>query len=148
MWYHLSKKKNWPKFLTAVKKPRKAYLDVNKPCFCLAPTVWQCLVSISKTGRLYIIEVDVKSPVPAKLDDSRIQDSDLNGEHRITEEVLNAEGGKIPIRRIGYLDVDEDLRLMLKIKAQYNELTSNGDEELQTLWEISGDAWTLKEGAT
>lgn len=114
-WYHLSDNPELPNELTELRESKFIYLDVNQPCFSVAPTVSQCIVSVRKDGIRHIYEVDVKSPLPAVEVDSNVRDGELTGEHRITQEVLHREGGAIPLSRLGQLSVDDDMRQKLKI---------------------------------
>jgi hypothetical protein len=99
-WFHLSGTPIEQAAITDVLMPDFDFLDVDEPCFSVAPTVWQCVLAISKVGRWYIHEVDVISPAEATTGDGA-----FTHEHRITQRVLESQDGSIPIRCIGEVEI-------------------------------------------
>ena len=151
MWYHLSNNCTDIKTpITELRRPSFEYLDVDvtQLVLCVAPTVWQCLLSLS--GRdvktRYIYEVYVKNPTPAEDVNSNLADASVTSEHRITPDVLSMNGGSIETKLIGTLRITKDETLLIKIAVNRNRVQPNADQERVVFWNVddSGE-WTLRE---
>ncbi len=151
MWYHLSN--NFTEIknpITELRRPSFDYLDVDvtQLVLCVAPTVWQCLLSLS--GRddetRYIYEVYVKNPTPAEEVNSNIADASVTSEHRITPDVLSMNGGSIETKLIGKLRIAKEETLFIKTVVRQKSVQPNADQEREVFWNVDGTGeWTLRE---
>jgi len=140
-WYHVSVDDQLPALLSELRKPRFAYLDVCEDCFCIAPTVWQCVLPINKVGELYIYEVGVKKPIAANVVNNNTADFNTTHEHRITQGVLDDENGSIPLWKVGQISITRDELTLLKVAFSSKKLICNAAQEKEHLWEIVGEQW-------
>ena len=145
MWYHLSRNANLPNPLTSLQEPEFAFLDVSEPCFCIAPTVWQCVIAINQPGRRYIYDVDVNKPVSAISNNSNVADFPQTNEYRITQEVLNSQKGQIPLRRIGFIEITSEMLLSFKIAFCGDKCVCDSALELERLWTRLHEEWSLND---
>ena len=152
MWFHLSKDKTELSLpITQLERPRFDYQDVraDELVLCIAPTVWQCLLSISshkpKRTTHYIFEIFVMNPTSVEVVD--VWDASITYEHRITPDVLIANGGKIETKFIGTLRITTEETLEVKFAAIQNNVRPDAEQECTVLWHVdeNGD-WKLREG--
>lgn len=141
LWFHLGSKEIEQDFITDVRMPDFKYLDVDEPCFSVAPTVWQCAIAISQPGTSHIHTVNVRSPESAQHDTA---DGNVTQEHRITTRVLEANEGTIPIHCIGYVEISRDVLVQLKIAFHAKQLACNAEKEREFLWKVTGKHWTWR----
>lgn len=107
---------------------------------CIAPTIWQCLVSIPKHGTLYIYRVDtplVSVPIDGTADDR------MTSEKWITDHEVNAAGGRILMSRLGFIVCTKEVITSLKVQYRRGKLPMAHSEENQ-LWDLIGDEYSLK----
>jgi hypothetical protein len=143
MWYHLSLDPLLPDPLPSLRKPEVAFTDVTDACFCVSPTVWQCVIAISQPGRRYIYKVTVCNPIPAIMDNNNVADFHQTGEHRITQQIFDAHTNGIPVQRTGYLDITKDLLHSLKSGLLHPPIQCNSELELSLLWHRNGLEWSF-----
>ena len=150
MWFHLSNNdRDIPNPIEELRPPGFEYLDVEEGqrLLCVAPTVWQCLLSISarKDDTRFIYRIDVTNPIPADSDNENIADADLTAEARITPEVLAANGGSICTELIGTLQVPHDQILCVKIASRHKGVRPNAQQECLVFWDVDENGlWTLR----
>ena len=149
MWFHVSEKADdIPNPITELRRPKFEYADVqpDEPLLCVSPTIWQCVISVSarKPTVLYAYRIDVLNPKPAAEHDTRISDSGRTGEHRITDAILAANGGKIGTEFLGKLTITQDEILKLKIATAHKGVTPTHVEEMSIVWERSGGVWAMR----
>lgn len=142
LWFHLGSKKIEQDSITDVRMPGFNYLDVDEPCFSVAPTVWQCAVSISKPGTWRIHRVNVSCPESAQ---DKTADGYFTQEHRVTAQVLEANKGAIPICCVGQVEINRDLLVKLKVAFDAKQLLCNADQERAFLWNVSGEKWAWRD---
>jgi hypothetical protein len=136
--------------MTELRKPSFNYLDVDvsNEAFCVAPTVWQCLLAVSarKNPLWYVYEIYVDDPIPVEELNKNVADADLVNEHRITVDVLNRNGSSIETKLIGNLRITIDETTLIKMAAIHHGVRPNANQERDVLWNVSdlGD-WTLRE---
>jgi hypothetical protein len=152
MWFHLSTNASLKAIVpsdatgeTNVISPRipdDSYGEsqgVNR--VCVAPTIWQCILPIPRSGRLFIYEIDtsfVSKPVGG------IADSHITDEMWITDDDLEKAGGRIEISRIGFVDKTEQLALSLKIQSRKKKLPVEHAEK-RRIWIVDSEQFTLRE---
>lgn len=152
MWYHLSNNQDdISSPITKLRKPGFPYLDTNveEPILCIAPTVWQCLSAIgtSKKQMRYIYQIHVVDPIPAEVHNDNVADVDVTHEHRITENVLRANGGRIDTTFIGTLNISKDELGYIKVAVLMKKVRPNHNQEREVFWQIANDdTWKLRDG--
>lgn len=113
---------------------------------CVAPTIWQCLVSIPKSGILFVYEIQTAStsePIDG------VADSDTTNEMWITNDDLERAGGRLLMRNVGMVDRTDQLVLSLKIQNLKGKLPKDPTEELH-IWRINDgqlflrDEWIMR----
>jgi len=140
-WYHISPEPNLRPTISELRQPENAHGEIRQRCFCLAPTVWQCIVSVSQDHYRYIYEVHVHDPEPAH---HSINDSSITCEHRITERVLAANSGSFAVSYSGEFVLDPQLIAYLKSAFIHTGLTCDADQERDHLWRVHDGRWSLR----
>jgi hypothetical protein len=108
---------------------------------CVAPTIWQCLVSIPKSGILFVYEIQTAStsePIDG------LADSHITNEMWITNDDLERAGGRLVMTNIGMVDRTDQLALSLKIQNRMGKLPRDRTEELQ-IWQINDGQLYLRD---
>lgn len=160
MWFHLSASEvDLSQPITELRPPNRPYTDVAKgePVLCIAPTVWQCLVSLcierfreaeSDDHCLFIFSIGVDAPEEVGC---RVTDKIWTGERRITQAVLDSAGGTIPTEKIGQLAIttDEAYSMIYAATSLFGlskdyAVIPDATAEKQLFWAIHDGVWTLK----
>lgn len=136
-WYHVTQEP-LPPAITEIREP-KVDPDLEPPGkrFCVAATVWQCLVAVNALGKYRIYEIGYDAKTQAE----RIADGHITGERNITEPELTAAGGSIPTYFRGFVHVSPQLLMTLKVHQNRGKLPWDSEEERQSVWQIKGGEW-------
>jgi len=139
-WYYLSRTRI--EAITRLQTPEQAS-DVGEeavPRLCVAPTVWQALLSIGGFGvDYYIYQIEVY-PVPSRF----ARDAGVTGEHVVTQEILDRTGGSLPAHYVGRVYCDGQLFNLLNVHRWAGYLTADAAEERVSVWTINGDRWKYR----
>jgi hypothetical protein len=152
MWFHLSKSNtDLNHGLKELRCPRVEYLDadITQRVFSIAPTVWQCLISLSsiKVETHYIYEIYVNNPTPARDVNQNVIDANITDEHRITPEVFEANGGFIKTQFIGTLRVNKEEFLQIKSAGMTRNVRPDSNHEQLVFWQVDAyGQWALRNG--
>lgn len=153
MWIHLSKRENLSRFVISEKDenqeigifaltiPEQSYGETEIPRKCVAPTLWQCCIGVSKTGHFYVYSVVIESP---ELADDTVQDKHITNEHWITENVIH-EFGEPVCKKIGSIQISTDNVNQLKVAAAKDILPKEYENE-GAIWDRNEDLYILKPG--
>jgi hypothetical protein len=162
-FYHLTRTKSLRGFVaTTDPRGRKGKYHVPLECnvhgpeapdarLCVAPSVWQCLVSMTDSKTLYIYSLACVGAFPPAAED-KVLDAGITGEHWITDTVIEQNGGLIPVRQIGLISSeqlwatrDRLTRWQLKLGSEARAL-----DERSHLWQIDEtrkpNEWRLRDG--
>ncbi len=158
MWYHLSKESDGevivPSSENNPRKPRhwspkridptRGHEEDDTPRLCVCQTVGQCLTAIPEDGEgtLFIYEIDLpengqNAPVSSP---AKVRDRHITNEMRITDEVVEENGGRIPIRCAGHLQLEQRVVLDIKIRIHQEIYPRTTEEEqAQEVWRVTED---------
>ncbi len=114
---------------------------------CVAPTVWQCLISMTDTALLYIYSlecVDASRPLPAH----NVSDATVTDEHWITDAVIEKNEGLIRLKKVGSLRSELVSGYRARIARWKDQQVSAGlRDELKGLWIVDESSeWRLRDG--
>jgi hypothetical protein len=146
MWYHLSRTKWRNEFIDSIPSvnPNRSHGERRPPATSVAPTVCQCYIAASDSKErvdcFYIYEVFVHSPEPVTEAHWVMDHLDIQ-EHLITKEVLESEGGKIPVSPLGWVRYDDELLRCMKYAITQQKLRPTAEDEKELLWSTRGDEW-------
>lgn len=107
---------------------------------CVAPTIWQCVLSIPVSGRLTIYQLVATTVTPPI---GFVADIHLTDEKWITEQDLVNAGGQIQLSRIGHVDKTSKLDLSLKCHQRMGMLPL-GATEVPKVWLVTGNYYELQ----
>jgi hypothetical protein len=117
---------------------------------CVAPTVWQCVVSTTDSDALYIYQLEcIEAYPPAP--DHKVGDAYLTDEHWIDDEVISQNGGIIVTKVVGVIPKVEVFLIRFRLG---NWLSERGHQpivvdESQHVWVVdsshSPPAWHLRD---
>ncbi len=142
-WYHLSTESDLDAIVRSNADRSTCEISPRIPddCYgenqniarvCVAPTIWQCLVSIPKSGILFVYEIQTAStsdPIDG------VADSDTTNEMWITNDDLERAGGRLSMKNVGMVDRTDQLVTSLKIQNRRGTLPRDPTEELH-IWRI------------
>jgi hypothetical protein len=125
--------------LVGLRIPGQSFAEQREPCFCVAKLLWQCVLSVPKEGDLWIYRLDSE----ARHAPNSVRDLELTEEYEITEDILARAGGRIELRRDGYLSKDRKLCTNLLVLAKSHRAPSCPEEEGDH-WSREGELWSLR----
>jgi len=106
---------------------------------CVAPTVWQCLLSIPRCGILYIYRVETEN-ITKPL--GKVGDIDHTHEKWVTDKGIIRSNGRIELINIGFIDKTIFLYGGLLNCKDQNKLPLPPKDE-SCIWDVSDDGvWT------
>jgi hypothetical protein len=123
------------------RKPRDHCEERPDPRICVAPHVWQCLISVyeTETPPLFIYRLGCSGAIRATADEHHVEDSSVTHEHWIVDDVIGRNGGVIPVTCVGVLKqvIEHKERIRQWMFEQKNNLVDpNSLDELEHLWVI------------
>ncbi|QDT05336.1 hypothetical protein K227x_37360 [Rubripirellula lacrimiformis] len=145
--YHLSKNKDLDRIVDSSRSelpnaisprvPRKCLAeDQRTKRVCVAPTIWQCLMSMPDADWIYVYRID-EEVASAPL--GNIGDSSLTQEKWVTDEDISRAGGEIPLVYRGRVNKTRLLRESLNVASRMGKLPTCSVEE-QSVWiELDGE---------
>ena len=148
-FYHLTRSKSLKGFV-ATTDPRRGKGKYHAPIecrahdgespdarICVAPTVWQCLISMTDTQTLHIYSLACVGAFPPAPEHG-VLDAAITDEHWITDAVLEQNEGFIRVKKVGLLDSEELWATRDRICRWRDELLidPNSVNESEVLWII------------
>jgi hypothetical protein len=128
-----------PSLYFSPRKPRDHCDETPDGRICVAPHVWQCLLSILEveTPPIFIYSVKCSGAIQASKEEHGVGDAEITHEHWIVEEVVAQNGGSIRLSCEGFLN--ETIRYKFLIRKWMNEqkgqsLDPNTLDEREHLW--------------
>lgn len=151
-WYHLSKDDSLTRILPSSFKNAEFVITPRIPeaCHgehqtiprvCVAPTIWQCVLPVPRSGKLFIYRLSARSVTPPK---GGIADLETSDERWITDDNIMEEGGEIPLALLGFINKTEELAVRLKILNKRNALPRD-PVKAQSIWNIKGNQYELRD---
>lgn len=128
--------------------PRSRAGEPNDKRICVAPTVHQCLgatpISSNFEGALAIYKLQCVRAIAAGT--SVVEDASHSDEHWITDEVIAANGGEIPLSRVGVIPEPDVMQHLLYAWVS-GKVVRVSDHEFEA-WDIESEAaipkWSVK----
>jgi hypothetical protein len=161
-FYHLTRSKSLKGFVaTADKRGRKGKYHIPRECkahggeapdarICIAPTVWQCLISMTDTHTLYIYQLACEGAIRPS-PEHRVLDAAIADEHWITDEVIGHNQGLIPVTRVGFFKSEslESTRQRIRCWKGKHPDDPRSLNELDCLWmvdrSVAPSEWRLRD---
>ena len=149
-WFHLSPDKsldsivpstNAPTPIGAIspRVPESSHGEDPIVRVCVAPTVWQCVLSIPRYGTLYIYSIDTDAVTDPT---GTIADNKTTHEKWITDKDVQQSNGKVALTYRGYVNIDRQLMTSLKVHSHKNNLPLAPKDE-SSVWNIREEQWSL-----
>jgi hypothetical protein len=162
-FYHLTRSKSLKGFVaTTDRRRRKGKYHVPLECkthggeapdarICIAPTVWQCLISTTDTHTRYIYQLACEGVIRPSPENG-VLDSAITDEHWITDDVIGHNQGLIPVKRVGFLK-NESLQSAREMVRRWKDDQPDDPRslnELDHLWivdrSVDPSEWRLRVG--
>jgi hypothetical protein len=113
---------------------------------CVAPSVWQCLISIPRKCKLFIYLVrtsSVSDPVHSR---GEVHDFSHTGEKWITDHDIQSCGGRIVMMAQGCVEYTDDVEGAIRQMVGYPVRPADGSDG--DFWSVRNGEWLLKDGTT
>ena len=81
---------------------------------CVAPSVWQCVLSIGRKCKLFIYQVRTSSVTNPIVIPGKISDFDPMGEKWITDDDIQKCGGQIALRPLGFIKYTDEVEWAIR----------------------------------
>ena len=162
-FYHLTRSRSLKGMVaTTDRRGRKGKYHVPLECkvhaseasdarICVAPTVWQCLISMTDTHTLYIYSLACIGAFPPSAK-HKVLDAAITDEHWINDVVIGQNQGFIPVKLIGLLRSELLRSTRDRIRRWMGEQTIAATRlnEFEHLWVIDKSQhpseWRLRDG--
>jgi hypothetical protein len=126
--------------------------EPDTPRICVAPKVWQCLVSALKAQeKLFVYRLRCMGAITATQQEHGVEDALVTEEHWITDEVIDTNGGEIALTCVGVIAEAGRTRLRLwnwMKRCRDNNTSSCCVDEMAQIWQLDGATsppeWRLK----
>lgn len=129
-----------PEIFFSPRQPRDHFNEKPDPRICVAPKVWQCLVSTPEPETpLFIYSLRCSGAIWAGNDECNVEDADITHEHWIIDDVITQNGGDIALTCEGILTETHRSRLLIQDWVQSQKIASRDHDsvnELEHLWII------------
>ena len=153
-FFHLSKSRNGKAIVASFderaldtdaffspRKPRDHCGEKPDPRICVAPHVWQCLISVyeTETPPLFIYRLSCSGAIMPTVDEHNVDDSAVTHEHWVIDEVIRQNSGVIPVTCMGVLKqvIEYKFRIRDWVREQERKLIDpNSLDEREHLWVI------------
>jgi hypothetical protein len=113
---------------------------------CVGPSVWQCLLSIPRKGKLFIYLVETAFITDPVVIPGKVHDFDQTGERWITDRDIRMCGGSIVMVPQGFVEYTYELELAIRSVVGYPVSPTAGSDGY--FWTFRQGEWLLKDSLT
>jgi hypothetical protein len=110
---------------------------------CVAPSIWQCVLSILRKCLLHIYVLDAPSVTdPLPNPDGSIDDFEKTGEKWITDKDIEIAGGEIVMKCLGFVNHSNEVEWGLRRKVGMPIVVERGSDN--AIWQVHNGEWLMR----